>query len=415
MPVQKRQTSGLLGKYRDKIKEGHEQHKGEETEYKSFGDLPEGIEDGIAELRECKFDVHKDGDNKGETYFTIVGIVCEPKTHTYTDEHKVTRTVKTEGKRFSVIEPLYDTPKRTRKTTQDHIGKIYDYLRRLGVNTKEIDEDSLEETANSLADKSNGTIYFTFRTWRGKPATTGEYAGKEPMLQQTLVKWCDYTPAEDAATSDVNDGSKTVEQPKAKATNGHVPTATAPKPTGKPTTTKKPLPPVDEELPTDTDPDAEAEAAAEGETDLETLIQLADAQDQTSMDMLKKMAMDAGVEEADVDNANNWTEVVELMQAAMEGTSGSEPEEEPTGVDQEQEEEEQEYVWKTDDVCLYKPLDPKTKKPFKDTKDPKKDRKPVECTVTGVDKKGKTVNLKNLDNPKLTYLKIAWSDLITIE
>jgi hypothetical protein len=55
MPPQ-RQQSDILAKYRDRAQQAHEAHASDETEYSQFGELPDGINGGIAQLVEVKVD-----------------------------------------------------------------------------------------------------------------------------------------------------------------------------------------------------------------------------------------------------------------------------------------------------------------------------------------------------------------------
>lgn len=105
--------------------------------------------------------------------------------------------------------------------------------------------------------------------------------------------------------------------------------------------------------------------------------------------------MAAGASEDDIDGAADWQAVADL---AAGGTAGEETSGEPTPPP----EPTKESVW------YYNPVDPKTKKPVK---------KAVECEVVSVDKKTKTVTLKNLEKDAMilgankTPMRVAWAEL----
>ncbi len=334
-------TSKLSSKLGAQLKSAHEKHKDDDTEFSQFGELPDGIEHGIAQLVDCKFDVVKEGkQNAGQFYFYAAGVVVKPKIH---EGNPI------EGLRTSITEPLYPTPTRSRKTLDEHLGWIYNELRKLGVDTKTVNPDNLEQTVEAL---KQSAPYFKFRTWKGDKATEGQYKDQEPRVQHNWNGWCEFTDTEgsDPATSGVTE----------------------------PASTAAPVAP----------------AEPEPEMTLEELAAAADGGNEVAQVKLSKMATDAGVPDEDKDAAPNWTVVSELIAAATpdEGTTTtSEAPPEP-----------EEYVPKKGDTPNYSPVDPKTKQPVK---------KPISCEVMGVDPKTKTVSLKNLVDGKTTYKGVPWDKL----
>jgi len=102
--------SPLMAKLGNKLAESFDKHKDDETRYGGGSDLPKGIEGGIAQLVDCKFDTYKTGDNKGEFFFYAAGIVKAPKE---------VGGVPIVGLRTQIgPEPLCDTPDRSRKTNR---------------------------------------------------------------------------------------------------------------------------------------------------------------------------------------------------------------------------------------------------------------------------------------------------------
>lgn len=347
MPVSKGK-SAFMAKMGDKLRKAHEAHKGDETTYSEFGNLPEGIDGGIAQIVEVKFDQYKKGETKGEFFFYAAGTVHKPLEH---------NGMRTEGLRTVIMEPLCDTPTRTRKTVDDHVEWIYNELRKLGVDTSSMSFDDLEPACEALKEAAP---FFRFRTWKGSKATEGKYKDQEPRVQHQWDGAVEYDP-------ETGEGGGAVED-----SSGEAP--------------------------------SESEAAsseAGGEIDVAALVEQANSGDGDAQQALTDAALAAGVSKEDVDTAANWEAVADYITQAGEGAVSSESEPEP----------EKPWEPKKGETCTYQPIDPKTKKPFIDPKT-KKARKPVECTIEGSDKKSKTATLKNLDDGKTTYKGVKW-DAIT--
>lgn len=159
MPV-KTGKSALAAKLGNKLKQAHEAHKNDETKLSGGGDLPEGIDAGIAQIVDCKFDTYKSGDNVGEYYFYARAIVVEPKE---------IRGIPIEGLATQLgPEPICDTPSRSRKTTEDHLAWVLNEFRKLGVDTKAISADDYETVAAGIKEAAP---YIRFRTWKGEATT----------------------------------------------------------------------------------------------------------------------------------------------------------------------------------------------------------------------------------------------------
>lgn len=350
MPIQTGK-SAIFAKLGAKAKQAHEKHKKEPVTYGNPS-LPDGIENGIAELRQCKFGIYKDGKTKGQAFFMAAGIVKSPAEH---------NGVPIAGLRTQIgPEPLCDTPEASgkRKTFDDHYGWMLNELKKLGVNAEEVGPDDLEATAAAL---EKAGIHFRFRTWKGKKQTTGPYAGQEPRVNHEwngVVE--DYQDAEGQDGGAVEDGTPPSDQV-AEETGGDEGGAVNPE---------------------DDDLDALAEQA-QGEEDPDN----APAQQR-----LMEIATEAGVSDDEMGAADNWAAVVELIRTAQAG--GEAHADEPAAPADPVKGE----------LYKYKPLDPKDK-----TK--KKRLKAVECEVTSVNKLKKTVGLTNMDNKKIVYKDVPWSEL----
>lgn len=331
--------SGLAAQLGSAGRKAHEAHKDDTTTFDEGGSLPAGIENGIAKLVDVRFDTYKKGDNKGKFFFLAAGVVVVPLEHD---------GIPIEGLRTQIMEPMCDTPTRTRETVADHIGWVYNELAKLGVDREDLDPDTLEETAKALVKTSEEEgLFFRFRTWKGEKQTTGPYAGKEPRTNEVWGGACDYDESggsEDGMSED----------------------------------------PVDNEVIEDEDPEdsstedssTEAEAESEETIDYLALAETADGDDEAAQTELGEAAEALGIDPNDIDS---WLGVAEAIIEA------SDPESEDATV----EPPEKGGVYK------YKP-------PGK--------RKAVECKCLAVFKSKETCNLKDLAT-SASYKSVSWNDL----
>lgn len=190
MPRQTKK-SGLFGKLGKRGREAFDSHKADTTSYGAGGDLPPGIEGGIAQLVDCRFDVYKKGEGlKGEYFFYAAGIVKSPKDH---------NGVRIEGLRTSIMEPVCDTPGRKREGVDDHIDWILNEFRKLGVDTGDASYDQLEDLAEAIKQTQP---HFRFRTWQGQ--VTDQYPN--PRVNHEWRGLCEH--AEDDGADDVVDDTE---------------------------------------------------------------------------------------------------------------------------------------------------------------------------------------------------------------
>lgn len=255
------------------------------------GDLPAGIENGIAQLVDVRFGVYESGDNIGQYYFMAAGIVVEPK--------KLGK-IPIEGLRTQIgPEPICATPKKTRKTIAEHMAWIQNNMKLLEPSIfAGIGLDQIEQAAVNLMELKP---YFRFRTWKGDATT--EYPNP-----QTFHSWqgaVEFDP--DKGDTGVTDNTEEATTPKAA--------------TGKKTATAKAAdkPKAAAKKGTKTEPAVDLSA------DLDATAALADENDGPAMNFLKKLALEAGISEEDVDNAENWIAVLESIRAT-EATEETEAE-----------------------------------------------------------------------------------------
>lgn len=371
-------NDSLFGKYGTEFRKAHEEAKNAETTYSSFGDLPGGIENGIAQLVECKIDQYKSGEHEGESYFLAAGIVLEPEYHD---------GIKVAGKRTQIMEPLCDTPKAgNRKTFAEHLHWVYNELRKLGIDTSEFEgEDDLKTALSSLVEAE---AKFTFRTWKGKP--TEEYP--DPKTRHEWLGPYEEEEESEQEEEDAGKGTKDNTKPKNK----------------------------EEKMPKKS---SKVEIPAEKE--LKVWAKKADKGDATACDKLSKFAVSLGYEEDAVEEADNWGEVVKMIlsgppkEEEEEEEEDEEEEEEDTDEEvdeeetedeededeEEEEDEEEDASPKVGEVWAYAPLKAGSKT---------KREKPVQVMISKVNASKKTVECKN-PTTKIVYKNIPFSDLSTDE
>jgi hypothetical protein len=397
MPVSKKQ-SGLFARIGKRIVKGHELHKSDETRIGGGGDLPAGIDHGIAQLVECKFDMYKSGDFQGEYFFYAAGVVKQPKK---------LGDLPVEGLRTSIMEPMCDTPNRKRATVEDHLDFIYNEFRKLGINTEEIDPEDIEQIAASLKEAQP---HFRFRTWQGDKQTTGPYAGKEPLIQHDWRGACDYEEDGDGAGEDVIDETAGEEEddPSVLAAAADAGEQEAQKkltdlaiaadidpaefdtweavaeaiaaPVVKKASLKPKAKPA-KVVVVEEEPEEEPEEEEEVEDDI-SLPDLGDlADDNGDEDAMVKLTEAAAEAELDPDDYETWAELAAaLVKLRVEATQG----------------EEGEWAPEAGEVYLYK-TNPKAKKA-------------TECEVVLVLGAKQLVNLKSLDDGKI-FKAVKWDAL----
>lgn len=394
MPARQGNVGGLVGKLGRRLQEAHEEHKNDVTELRDSGNLPPGIEDGVARLEDCEFQVIKEGKkNAGEYQFYASGIVVEPFEHTFEDppDSGKYRTIKVEGKRTFIVEPMCDTseskPNSKRKTVSDHLAFVYDIYRILGYDTSSMDYTDLEAVAEAL--RANKP-YFIFRTWRGK--ATEQFPN--PLVNHDWMR-----PVEDGYAPPENAEEVDNTAPPVPSRNGSASTPTA-KSTPAPSRPASKAPSASKAPPTSEPASNEPEPNMEFAQDLDALAEMAKGKDgveevEDARNKLSELAIEAGKTEEEVDNADSWEEVVEWIREAEGNT-------EPEG---EEEEEEPETLPKLKEVWKTRLTDPKTKV---------KSKKLTQVEIVKVDADKEVVDVKNLVDKKI-YKGIPFAELVSTD
>lgn len=384
----------LFSRFGNELNQGHAAHKADTTKYSEFGDLPGGIDNGVAQLVECKLvKIKADAKaNAGQWMFYAAGIVHFPiyavdvkkdaKGNILSQEKVLVK-----GLRTKIQEIIAPTPDKKRATIADHIAYIYNELRKLGVDTSKL--SSFKDIEPVMAALKKRAPYFKFRTWKGDVATSGPYAGKEPIVNEFWNGVCD-DPYKDSQNTAGSAGS-----PPASAHSGVTDNTAA-------STVPDPEPSPDPE-------GAVTETEAGGETSEADILSLGEAAnngDDSASDRLRALALEKGFTDAQVDGAESWNDV-----ASMLITGASEPEATSPEEVAAPEEPKPQADWKPvkDDIYMYRVLGPDGN-PVKDAKT-KRPAKPVECIVTAVNAKNRTVDLKNNTDKKTTYKAVSWDAL----
>jgi hypothetical protein len=364
----------------DRVAEAHEEHKGDETRLGGGGDLPAGIEHGVARLVDCRIGVYQKGDNQGEPFFMASGTVLDPAEVVQVDpKTKKSRKISIRGLRTSIgPEPLCDTTKANGDVVSlaDHWDRVLNHLRLLGIDTKDIEPSDV--VAEGDDDYASGPILealvesaptFRFRTWQSKP--TPQYP--DPRTNHEWRGLCDYD-EEGGTANEVDDESGETEW-ESDEEEEKKPAKKAPVKKGKPTKVEEP-----EEV--------EEEEAEEGEVDYGTLAAVADAGKpkkaaEDAARVLSDKAKELGI--AHWEDIPTWTELATAIVEAGGEEEGGEAEEEEA-EEEEWSEEDEEWTPVADEIAFM-------------SNGPKK--KPTEVEITKVYAKAEKADVKRLDTNKI--------------
>jgi len=411
--TQKSSIGAKLAKYG--VKSVHAEHKDDEIIISAGGDLPAGIEDGIAEISTCYIGEYgPETKHPGEPFFRASAVVVSP------EEFK-NRTTTIQG-------PLCDTPEKTgkKRTFEDHYSWMLNELKKMGAQESiEAMVDPESELEGVMAAIASSGIFIKFRTWSGPVATEGPYKGKPPMVSHDWRGTIEYTPSEsdDDGVTVAEDDEKPAVAAKKTVASKTAPATAAP--------AKKAV-------------KGAVKAPSYDDMELSEVVALANGDDTAAQKWLIEKAVEAGIDSDEAEAQETWDAVGELITSAATGESddGSE------GVDLEalgaaaDEEmnagEEGENTTQIKELAAEAGLDPDSFSTYSelatalieaggeveaveeeaaeavepavgevhlykwfDVKTKKRATKAIECEVMAVDKKKQTVKLKNLTNKQL--------------
>lgn len=286
--------SGLAARLGEAGRKAFEEHKSDEMVVSGGGDCPPGIDNGVAQLVDIKFGEYETGDMKGKLYCYFAAVVVAPKTITV-DGCKLPCA----GLRISNIEPICDTPTRSRKTISDHMGWIQNEMRKLGLDTTGLKWEQFEASAAALV---SAAPFFQFRSWKSEPT---------PQFPNPRVNYTWGTEIADYQ-SDIDPDAGIIEsapEPTKTETKKTATSTPAAKTTTAPAKGKKPSV---EDVPFGDDLNMTADKADKG--------------DGPAMNFLKDLALKLGCSEDEVDNTADWGEVATLIRDKQEATDADSPE-----------------------------------------------------------------------------------------
>lgn len=376
-------VSPLMKKYGDKLNKAVQAHAEDQTDY-GIINLPGGISNGIAKLTKCYFDQYKTGDNTGQFYFRAEGSVVTPE---FVDTD--TGPMKVKGLFTSIMHAVCDTKSQAGKVTtqEQHIADILNELRKLGVDTVGATGADLEALAEAAKDAAP---YFKFSTTESKPDPKGKW-GARVWQNWHGVQGLEGYSEETGYAPGSNDNTE------------QVPDTTSNQPTTEVSGEGSEPPTDDGTTATSEQPNEENNEGSNesNEVDLDILAKLCveDTNDAIEAQKeLKRLALEAGFPENEIDDASSWDAVVEMIRNPKE-----------QGTEETQEEVTEEWSPKVGETGYkYKLLDAKGQLQ-KDKS--KKEKKPVTVEVLKVDETKKTVDIKNLED-KTTVKNVPWEQLI---
>ena len=351
MPPQT-QKSGLAAKYGAKLDKAVKKHGEDETKY-GMTTLPAGINNGIAQLTEAKFDVFKSGKYVGEYYFRATAMILEPEMHT---DPWTGMEIPIKGLNTSIMINCCDTKNDAGdvKTQEEYVDVILNEMRKLGMNTKGADGSVLEDLAAQLTEAAPIFRFSTSNTPKPTKAKPNPRIWENWNGQKGLET---YVPGEGAPTT--NDESGGTADPDAVA---------------------------DAESAAAGDPDSDS---GDDVIDLDALLETANETEETAevtaaREKLTELAVAAGHSAKKVNDTANWEEVRELIDNPVEAEKVPEPAKakEP----------------KKGGVVKYEIVDGKSKK-----------KRKIDCVIEAVNGKNKTVDLKNLEDSKTKYAAVKFS------
>lgn len=138
---------------RARLERALREYRGKPLVVQNFGELPAGVS-GIARVVECRIGKYARGEYAGEHFWVAAAIVVEPK---FFNGNLIA------GMRTTIIEPLCDTPNRSRQSLEEHVAFVLNELKKMGVDVTHV--DTLEDL-QAICDAVNNmpSLYIRFMT-----------------------------------------------------------------------------------------------------------------------------------------------------------------------------------------------------------------------------------------------------------
>ena len=325
--------------------------KKEKKEFTTGGSgFPNGIDFGKAKVNMIKAAKYETGINKGKPYYMVRGVCVSPKSIANKGE-----VIDTEGLSDTIVmEPLFETPTRSRKTLKDHVDYMNWTLMEMGVDLDEVDENDYENLFQALLE--TGPVV-KFRTWQSKP--TEEYPNPRVNVQFTGGSSINNNEDNGDDIVDNTDDSDSEEE-------------------------------IDIAPHSNQDDDKE-KVTATFDGDLDSLASDADEEDEDAQVYLEDLAKKSGLPSKAIEDAQSWRDLAELIKNSLE--------KEKERADRIlQQEEKDEIDPQKGEVYSYKPP---------------RGKKALECEVLKVNKRSKKVDLKHSagDLEDILYENVSWEKL----
>lgn len=344
-------------------------HANDEIKYGRI-ELPHGIKDGVAVLEECYFALGENGAWKGKPYLRCMGTVIEPEYH---------NNKKVAGLQTSVMVPLFEQGETSK---DENVARVQQELGRLGgpESVKGLKNGTDLAVVAAAIESAKPTFRFSTSP-RLAQEDNKEKGIKKGDVTGVWENWHgtrgleNYTPSNNGKKSAVN----TDKMPQVEA-NGKATTA--------------PVPPEDVD-----------------NSDLDSLLARANNQDGEAKTRLTEMAVGAGFSETEVDAADSWEAVLEMIRHGKPTTKseGKAKEKEPEKISGEsrgntpsKEEKGKAWVPAVGDTPKYAPPGKKAGSKLK----------PVDVKVLSVDESDSTVNLASVADKKIKFNDVSWDELI---
>lgn len=359
MPAQQGNVGGVLKKLGNVVAKAIAENKDNETSY-GIQNLPPGIQNGIARLTECKFDVYKTGQNQGQPYFRASGVVVSPDVVTLKDGSPMA----VKGMYTSIMVGIAERKKGdgSTVTVSDCLDQVMNEMRKLGADTSKLKgPEDLERLAAAL---KQAAPFFKFSTSESKPRPGSTDTPRTWENWHGTKGLENYGQGGEDAGAGVQDDSGAADGSDDSAEGG-----------------------------------SNADASDQGDVyrddaDVDSLGARADEGDDEAKTQLEGMAAKAGVSKKRLDAAPTWADVVELIKGGS-GDGGKET------VAAEGDDDTPPEVGNVFDYVA-----PAGKVPGK------KGKAKVECEVTKVNAKTETVSLRWVNDKKVTFNDVPWAELL---
>jgi hypothetical protein len=396
------QQSGLLAKLLGQRGEAaFEKFKTDEVPVVGGGNLPAGIS-GVAQLKTIRIAKVIDGKpDAGKPFFYAAGIVIDPPifTDSLGNKHHI------KGARTSITKVLKDNPTTLskQKTVEECLQWVIGQLQLL-IGPNEISKIKFSQIEWFCSQIQAKKPYFNFSTFMPSDDQAGALKlkpGEKPKEPRVIQVWkgvCEWEEGVKDPSIGVEDA--TVNAPSHPAVNG------ASKSTSATPATKvtQPSKPVDTKLKAPTVPTITVGSADQFNEDdtIESLLAKANDGDADAKNDLQDRAKKAGHSEEDVNAAETWEQVVELINSPK--TNEVVPDTtEATGLPEPHvEKEEPSLVIAVGSMCNYKPYS-KAMSKYLDA---------VPCAIEEIDKTKEMVTIRNYDDGKTKYRSVPFTKLM---